>query len=183
MKIVIVLNTSWNIYNFRLGLVKALLAEGHTVFAVAPPDEYSVKLEKIGCEYIQVRMDSRGINPLKDLGFLLELLFVYKRIKPDIILHYTIKPNIYGTIAARLLGIPVVNNVCGLGTAFLQRNFLSKIAVTLYKIAFRTSGKVFFQNKEDRAFFEKKRIVKRNQTEVLPGSGIDIEYFKPGKRV
>jgi len=182
MKIAIVLNTSWNIYNFRLGLVKALLAEGHTVFAVAPQDEYSARLEETGCEYIPVRMDSRGINPLKDLGLLAELLFLYRGIKPDIILHYTIKPNIYGTLAARLLGIPVINNVCGLGTAFLQRNFLSKIAITLYKIAFRISGKVFFQNKEDRAFFEKKRIVKRNQTEVLPGSGIDIEYFKPGKK-
>ncbi len=179
MKIAIVLNTSWNIYNFRLGLVKALLSEGHEVVAIAPHDEYSSKLESIGCTYMPVKMDSRGINPFKDLALFFELLLLYKKSKPDIILHYTIKPNIYGTIAARLLRIPAVNNVCGLGTAFIRQNFLSKLAQVMYRFAFSTSDKIFFQNEEDRSFFEEKKIIRSIQAETLPGSGIDLEKFKP----
>ena len=177
MKVAIVLNTSWNIYNFRMGLVKALLEKGHTVYAIAPRDEYSQKLEKIGCQYVPVRMDSRGINPLKDLALIVELFLIYRRIRPDINLHYTIKPNIYGTLASTLLGIPAVNNVCGLGTAFLQKSFLSKIAIALYRITFRSSRMVFFQNKEDQDFFEKRNIVLAHQSQVLPGSGIDPDQF------
>jgi len=179
MKIAIVLNTSWNIYNFRLGLLKALRANGHEVLAIAPRDDYSDKLIEEGCTFIPVKMDSRGINPLKDLGLLMELYFIYRKVQPDIILHYTIKPNIYGTLAARMLNLPVINNVCGLGTAFIQKNFLSRIAQTLYRFAFRTSNKVFFQNEEDRMFFEEKNIVKKQQCETLPGSGINPEIFKP----
>jgi len=177
MRIVIVLNTSWNIYNFRLGLVRALLEKGHEVHAVAPHDEYSAKLEEQGCVYHPVKMDSRGINPAKDIALTFELFGIYKRIKPDVILHYTIKPNIYGTFAASLLKIPVVNNVCGLGTAFIQKNVVSLIAFGLYKLAFRSPHKIFFQNNDDREFFEKKKIVRKTQSEVLPGSGIDIERF------
>ncbi len=183
MKIAIVLNTSWNIYNFRLGLVKKLISEGNSLYAIAPHDDYSEKLENIGCSYFPVRMDSRGINPLKDLALLFELFSIYRKLRPDVILHYTIKPNIYGTMAARLLGIPVINNVCGLGTAFLKKNILSKLVVTLYKIAFRSSGKIFFQNNEDKKFFEKVKIVRKDQSEVLPGSGIDPEIFKPAGRI
>ena len=183
MKIAIVLNTSWNIYNFRLGLVKKLITKGNSVYAIAPHDEYSEKLENIGCRYIPIRMDSRGINPLKDIALIVELFAIYRKIKPDVILHYTIKPNIYGTMAARLLGIPVINNVCGLGTAFLKKNILSKVAATLYKIAFRSSRKIFFQNDEDKIFFEKAKIVRKDQAEVLPGSGIDPEIFKSSGRI
>lgn len=181
MRIAIVLNTSWNIYNFRQGLVKALLAAGNEVYAIAPHDEYSKKLTKLGCKFVPVTMDSRGINPIKDLALTHELYSIYKRVKPDIILHYTIKPNIYGTFAASLLKIPVVNNVCGLGTAFLNKNLMSLLAIGMYKMAFRTARKIFFQNEDDKEFFEKKSIVKKGQSEVLPGSGIDITHFTPGK--
>lgn len=180
MKIAIVLNTSWNIYNFRLGLVKALLEEGHEVYAIAPHDEYSEKLESLGCKYYPVKMDSRGINPIKDLALTYELYTIYKKINPDVILHYTIKPNIYGTFAASALKIPVVNNVCGLGTAFLQKNLVSLFAIGLYKLSFRSARKIFFQNDDDKHFFEEKRIVKKGQSEVIPGSGIDINRFIPG---
>ena len=179
MKIAIVLNTSWNIYNFRLGLVKALLAEGHEVVAIAPADEYTSKLVKAGCLYEEVKMDSRGANPIKDLSLIFELFRIYKRQKPDIILQYTIKPNIYGTFAATLLRIPVINNVCGLGTAFLNKNLVSKIAIALYKLAFRFPKLVFFQNNDDKEFFLKSKIIKKVNFDVLPGSGIDINEFVP----
>ena len=179
MKIAVVLNTSWNIYNFRKGLVLSLLDKGNEVIAIAPKDAYSGKLEALGCEYIPVKMDSRGANPLKDFLLIIELYGIYKKIKPDVILHYTIKPNIYGTIAASMLGIPVINNVCGLGTMFLKDNLVSRVAVTLYKIAFRFPKKIFFQNKDDRDLFIEKNIVSSDVCDLLPGSGINTEEFKP----
>jgi len=179
MRIAIVINTSWNIYNFRKGLIKNLLKQGHEVFAIAPQDDYSEKLKNLGCHYVPVSLDNKGSNVKKDFIFLLDLYFIYKKIKPDIILHYTIKPNVYGTIAAYLRGIPCINNVSGLGTVFLRDNWTSKIALTLYKIAFLFPKKVFFQNKDDKALFIKKRLIKRELTDILPGSGIDLNHFKP----
>src|SRR5690606_34874664 len=107
-----------------------------------------------------VRMDSRGANPIKDSALIAELFFIYRKIKPDIILHYTIKPNVYGTLAASILRIPVINNVCGLGTVFLKNNLVSFIAIALYKISFRFARKVFFQNPEDMKLFVSKKMVR-----------------------
>ena len=179
MKIAVVLNTSWNIYNFRLNLVKALLEEGHEVIAIAPKDEYSSKLVEAGCVYEEVKMDSRGANPIKDIALTVELFRIYKRQRPDVILQYTIKPNIYGTFAASALKIPVINNVCGLGTAFLNKNLVSRIAITLYKLAFRFPKLVYFQNDEDKEFFIKSKIINKTKSDVLPGSGVDLKRFSP----
>ena len=179
MKIAIVLNTSWNIYNFRMGLIRSLQARGYEVHAIAPEDNFSQLLVDSGCIYHKVRMDSRGANPLKDLGLIFELRSIYKKIKPDIICHYTIKPNIYGTVAARTLKIPVINNVCGLGTVFLKDNLISRIAIAMYRFAFRTPRKVFFQNQDDYQLFLEKKLVKKRLADVVPGSGIDLNHFKP----
>jgi glycosyltransferase involved in cell wall biosynthesis len=179
MKIAVVLNTSWNIYNFRLNLIKSLLGEGHEVVAVAPKDEYTPELIAAGCTYEEVKMDSRGANPLKDLALTFELFRIYKRQRPDVVLHYTIKPNIYGTFAASALKIPVINNVCGLGTAFINKNLVSKIALRLYKLAFRFPKLVYFQNDDDKEFFQNANIIKDIQSDVLPGSGVDLDKFIP----
>ena len=179
MKVAIVLNTSWNIYNFRLGLVRELIGQGHEVHAIAPHDEYSSKLVDEGCIYHEVKMDSRGANPIKDFALTIELYGIYKRLKPDVILHYTIKPNIYGTFAASLLKIPAVNNVCGLGTSFLNKDLVSWIAIKLYKLAFRFPKLIFFQNQDDRNFFLENKIVNPEIADILPGSGIDLHRFQP----
>ncbi|HAA15808.1 MAG TPA: glycosyltransferase family 1 protein [Cytophagales bacterium] len=179
MRVAIVLNTSWNIYNFRMSLVKALQDQGVDVHAVAPLDSYSSKLEEAGCSFHKVRMDSRGANPIKDAALIAELFLIYKRIKPDIILHYTIKPNIYGTIAARMAGIPMINNVCGLGTVFLKQNLVSWFAIQMYKVAFRYPKKIFFQNNDDRNLFLEKKLVTSSVVEVIPGSGINLQHFMP----
>lgn len=179
MKVAIVLNTSWNIYNFRMNLVKALQDAGHEVHTIAPHDEYSELLEKAGCIHHNVWMDSRGANPIKDSALILELFFIYKRIRPDAILHFTIKPNVYGTLAAALLNIPCYNNVCGLGTVFLKKGLVSWIAKALYKIAFLFPEKVFFQNPEDMDLFLKEKLIKGTQTDLVPGSGVDLSRFQP----
>ena len=179
MKIAVVLNTSWNIYNFRKGLIQSLMDKGNQVITIAPKDQYTYKLMDMGCRHIPVKMDSRGASPLKDFLLILELYWIYKKIQPDVILHYTIKPNIYGTIAASLLRIPVINNVCGLGTMFLKDNLVSRVAISLYRIAFRFPKKIFFQNKDDKKLFLKRRIVSKKVCGLLPGSGIDTDHFAP----
>lgn len=181
MRVAIVLNTSWNIYNFRTGLIKSLITKGYEVHAIAPRDEYSPKLIDLGCVYHEVKMDSRGANPVKDSLLILELWSIYRNVNPDVILHYTIKPNIYGSFAASFLNIPVINNVCGLGTSFLNENLVSKIALKLYKWAFRTPKLVYFQNTDDLNFFVKNDLIRKEQTDLLPGSGINLERFKPLK--
>src|SRR4051812_19286313 len=125
MRIAIVLNTSWNIFNFRMNFIQTLIAEGYEVHTIAPFDDYSHLLEEAGCIYHPLKMDSRGANPIKDSALIIELYSIYRKIRPDIILHYTIKPNVYGTLAAAMLKIPVINNVCGLGTVFLKDDMVS----------------------------------------------------------
>ncbi len=179
MKVAIVLNTSWNIYNFRMNFVKTLLEKGYEVHTVAPLDDFTHYLTEAGCHHHAVKMDSRGINPLKDLGLIVELWSIYRNIRPDIILHYTIKPNVYGALAASFLGIPVINNVCGLGTVFLKKNLVSAVAILLYRWTFRFPKKVFFQNPDDRDLFISKKLIAPATADLLPGSGIDLARFVP----
>lgn len=162
-----------------MNFVKALLAKGYEVHTIAPQDDYTHYLIDAGCIHHAIRMDSRGANPIKDSALIIELYSIYKKVKPDIILHYTIKPNVYGTIAATLLRIPVVNNVCGLGTVFLKNNLVSAFAILLYKLTFRFPKKVFFQNPEDLKLFLAKKLVPAHTADLLPGSGIDLEKFSP----
>jgi glycosyltransferase involved in cell wall biosynthesis len=179
MKIAIVLNTSWNIYNFRMNFIRSLQAQGHEVHTVAPIDDYTHFLTEEGCTHHAVRMDSRGANPIKDAALIVELWSIYRRLRPDIVLHYTIKPNVYGSLAAGLLGIPVINNFCGLGTVFLRDNLVSAIAIFLYRVSFRFATRVFFQNPDDLALFLNKKLVSGEKTDLIPGSGIDLNRFRP----
>src|SRR5690606_33590725 len=179
MKIAVVVNTSWNLYNFRMNFVKALLAQGHEVHTIAPLDQYTRILRQAGCIHHELKMDTRGANPFRDAGLILEMFRIYRRVKPDVVLHYTIKPNIYGTLAAAMLRIPVINNVCGLGTAFLRKNLVSVVATLLYKVSFRFARKVFFQNPDDLKLFVGKKLVRDSAADLVPGSGIDLKKFKP----
>lgn len=162
-----------------MNFITALMDCGHEVHTIAPFDDYTRHLKDAGCNFHEVKMDSRGANPIKDSALIYELYTIYKRVNPDIILHYTIKPNVYGTLAASLLGIPVVNNVCGLGTAFLKRNIVSLFATMLYKVSFRFADRVFFQNSEDLKLFIDKKLVAAHTVDLLPGSGIDLKHFQP----
>ena len=183
MKIAIVLNTSWNIYNFRLGLIRSLINQGHELIAIAPVDDYTKKVIQAGCSFERITMDSRGANPVKDMGLIIELFRIYRRVRPDIILHFTVKPNIYGTFAARMLKIPTINNVCGLGTVFLNKGLISVIAKIMYKMAFRYPNKVLFQNDEDLNLFIREKLIREEKTDLVPGSGLDLQKFQPGKKV
>jgi len=175
--IALLVNTSWNIYNFRMNIVKALTDQGYEVLCIAPQDSYSMKLVSDQVKYIPVKMENRGVNPWRDFLLFLSLWKLFRTHQPGVILQFTIKPNIYGSMAARLAGIPVINNVSGLGTVFLNDNLSSKVAMALYKMAFRSPFKVFFQNSEDRDLFVNKGLVKNEITQVIPGSGVNLNRF------
>jgi glycosyltransferase involved in cell wall biosynthesis len=177
VRIAIVINTSWNIYNYRKGLIESLLKIDCEVLAIAPPDKYSDRLKELGCQFVPVKMDNKGINPLKDIVLFFKLLQVYRNSKADFILHYTIKPNVYGTLAAACVGIPCISNVSGLGTAFIRKGILLEIVKYLYRFAFRFPRRVFFQNKDDRELFLSFQLVAKERTGLLPGSGINLEQF------
>ncbi len=162
-----------------MNFVKALLEQGYEVHTIAPKDDYTHYLSEAGCIHHVIKMDSRGANPIKDSALIIELFSIYRKVRPDIILHYTVKPNVYGTIAAALLRIPVVNNVCGLGTVFLKKNLVSAVAILLYKLTFRFPKKVFFQNPEDLKLFLDRKLVPADTADLLPGSGIDLQKFSP----
>ena len=181
MRIAIVINTSWNIFNFRLSLIKALLAEGHEVVAIAPKDAYSERLKAMGCQFVPLAME-QGTNPFTDMLLIWRLYKTYKNVRPDVVLHYTIKPNIYGAIAAHWAGIPAINNVSGLGTVFITKDYISSIALRLYQFSFKYPVKVFFQNQDDRRLFLRNKLVRASITEVLPGSGINLREFVPADK-
>jgi glycosyltransferase involved in cell wall biosynthesis len=178
--IVISINASWNIVNFRLGLIRALQADGHRVIALAPHDAYSRRFAELAVEYRAIEMDKKGLSPLADLRLLRSYRRILRELGADIFLGYTAKPNIYGSLAAQSLGMRVINNVSGLGTAFLRGGWLLRVVSALYRRAFRRSARVFFQNPEDRDLFVAKRLVRPDQTGLLPGSGIDLGRFSPG---
>lgn len=160
-----------------MGLIRELLKLGHTVVTIAPQDDYSKKLEEEGCHFVSISMDNTGSNPFRDYSLFKQLKAVYQQQKPDIAFHYTVKPNIYGTLAAKSLGIPVINNVSGLGTVFLSRSISSWIAKKLYQHAFAKADLVFFQNADDQEAFLSQIDLPKLNMDLLPGSGINLTAF------
>ncbi len=179
MHVAIVLNTSWNLYNFRRGLIDALQEAGHTVTLIAPEDEHSAPLRELGYNLITVRMDRRGIHPGRDLAYLRELYRVYREVRPAVVLHFTVKPNIYGTVAAHLLGIRAVNTVSGLGTVFLKKGAVSWVAQQLYRTTFRWADRVLFHNPDDHDLFVARGLVAADRAAVVPGSGVNVHHYSP----
>lgn len=177
--IVISANSSWNIVNFRAGLIRALGNEGYRIVVAAPQDEQTSKLGEIGANFVDVPMNSSGLSVAEDLRLLLRYLKVFRKFRPIAYLGFTAKPNIYGSLAARVVGAKVINNVSGLGTVFIKRGLLTTLLAQLYRFSFRSSATIFFQNRDDMELFINSRTVRRQQAELLPGSGVDLERFKP----
>ncbi len=182
MKIVFSSNISWSIYNFRKGLLQSLQNNGHEIFTVAAKDDYSQKLTDLGFNFSHIDINNNSKNPIEDIKLVLQYYKIYKRIKPNVICHNAIKPNIYGTIAAGLLGIPVVNNISGLGTLFIKQSISTKIAKILYRISQRNATKVFFQNQDDLELFINSKLIREDKCIIIPGSGVDTNKFRPVKR-
>lgn len=177
-------NTSWYLYNFRASTIRRLLADGYRVVCLSPRDDYSQKLiDDLGCEWLPLVMDNYGSNPFRDAGLVSQFWRYYRALKPVVALHFTVKNNVYGTWAARALGVPAINNVSGLGTAFIRDGLVSAIVRMLYWASQRLAHRVFCQNEEDLALLLDNKLVPEQRLELLPGSGVDLDRFNPGLRV
>ena len=175
-------NAFWNIANFRASLVEALVSRGYRVMIAAPGQDESWA-SKRGAEAVGIAMERSGLNPLKDLLLLLTYRELMQSYRPSVFLGFTAKPNIYGSMAARIAGVSSLPNVSGLGTAFINPGPLSALVGLLYRIAFRACPIVFFQNPDDRDLFVARRIVRAEQARLLPGSGVNLEYFQPPSEI
>jgi glycosyltransferase involved in cell wall biosynthesis len=174
--ILILVNHDVVIYNFRLELVERLLADGYEVHISSPYGERIDELIALGAVYHEITIDRHGMNPVKDFFILMEYKKLCFSIRPIAVLGYTIKPNIYGAMVAKWVGVPFIANITGLGTAVENDTWKQKITVLLYKIAFTKVQRVFFQNKENREFFRRNRIA-LDKYKLLPGSGVNLDRY------
>lgn len=175
--IIITSNTSWYLYNFRKNTILSLIDNGYNVIALAPKDEYSSKLEELGATFVHINIDQGGTNPVKDLNTFYEFYKIYSKHKASVTLNFTPKNNIYGTLAAKLNGVKVINNIAGLGMVFINDSMTAKLAKLLYKVSQSKADKIFFQNEDDRALFLEHKLAAVEITDRLPGSGVDLTRF------
>ena len=172
-------NAGWYLWNFRRTLMNRMETEGFHVSAVCSPDEYTERLSQ-NFQHYPIRILQRvGMNPFADGLLFFEYLWQYMRLKPDLVLNFTIKPNIYSSLACRVLGIPCISTVTGLGYAFGKESHLKRLVVFLYRIALVDNKKVIFQNEDDRDLFVREGIIPVGQTELVAGSGVDMNRFSP----
>ncbi|MEM0908586.1 MAG: glycosyltransferase, partial [Pseudomonadota bacterium] len=175
----LVANTAWNLANFRQGLIERLIHRRHRVIAVAPADEAMATLSAMGCETVDLPMDQAGRSPLKEAQLFARLIRIVRQVRPNVMLTYTIKPNIYGSVAAALSGVPTVATVTGLGTAFVGGGRLEDLVRPLYRLALKHPRTVFFQNADDLALFEGAGLVRAGRSALVPGSGVNLRRFVP----
>jgi glycosyltransferase involved in cell wall biosynthesis len=180
-KILLVANTSWSMVKFRVGLMKRLVEEGYDVTVLAPKDDYSEEIKILGCHYVDLEMDNKGSSIFNDFKMMRKLYHIYKKLAPDLIFHYTIKPNIYGTLAAKKAGIKSIAVITGLGYTFIHDNLTAKIAKKLYKKSLKHAQQVWFINVEDKNKFLLAQLLDENKMYLLPSEGIDTDKFAPLK--
>lgn len=176
MKVLIFANNDIGLYQFRRELILSLLKE-HQVLISLPDGEMVRPLEEMGCQFIDTPVDRRGINPATDFKLFARYMKMLRQYKPDLVVTYTIKPNVYGGLACRLLGIPYVANITGLGTAFQKQGLLRKLVVFLNRAALKKAKVVFFENSANMGIFQQEKIVTPEQCRLLNGAGVNLEHF------
>jgi galacturonosyltransferase len=177
MKIALIANSSSGLYNFRRDLILRMKSDDNEVTAITPLENRVEQLRGLGIRLIETDVDRRGLNPFHDLSLFLQYLRILKIEKPDQVVTYTIKPNIYGGIACRLRGIPYAANITGLGTAFENKGILRRIATILNKVALKRAKCVFFENSESLNLFVEERIIRIDQAVLLNGAGVNLDHF------
>lgn len=176
-KILILANNSGGLYRFRKELIEKMIEEGHQVYASTPFDDNIDDLKEIGVSIIETPINRRGMNPVKDFGLLVTYFKMIKKVKPDLIMTYTIKPNLYGGTVARILNKQYAINITGLGTAFQNEGFLKKMVVTWYKFVCKKVKVVFFENVGNKEVFTSNKILKEDKCICLNGAGVNLEDF------
>src|SRR5690554_119814 len=176
-KIMVLSNEPNSTYNFRKELLKSLIDKKYEVYLAMPYGKRVEDFKEMGIKFVETNLNRRGTNPFSDFRLYKQYKKIMKDIKPDIVLTYTIKPNIYGGLAARKLKIPYMANITGLGTAVENRGILQKGTTFLYKRAFKNIDVVFFQNNENKKFFEERKLSKGKHL-LLPGSGVNLSLYR-----
>jgi glycosyltransferase involved in cell wall biosynthesis len=172
-------NSLWNIHNFRGRLLERLTDAGYAVAVAAPPEDAGRDGPTRWQAQHSLTINSDGLSPIRDGLLVLAYLRLLRRTRPVAYLSFTAKPNIYGALAAGLMGVPALPNVSGLGTAFINGGALQRLISLMYRAAFRRAPVVFFQNGEDRDLFVCRKLVRPDQARLLPGSGVDLQHFQP----
>ncbi len=180
-RIVIVANTTWNIYNFRQNIIRKLIREGHEVIVMAPVDKFITYTESIReVTHIPIRHLHRdSVNPFQDLRLIVEFIRLYRKFRPDLVIHYTVKPNIYGGLAARILGIRSIGVITGLGYSLMHEGWINTVTRFLYKLALPHHRKVIFENNDDKLLFQKAGLISSAKSVSIKGCGVDTAYFSP----
>ena len=186
LKILLFANTDWYLYNFRLSLAKDLRAQGHEIILLSPPGSFQKHLQENGFQWISFPFSRQGINPFYEIWTLWQLIRIYHKVRPDIVHHFTIKPVIYGSLAAHLLRIRrIINSITGLGHLFIDSSPVTRLlrilAKQLYRISLRNTQAIF-ENPEDRDIFIKNRLLKTEQSHLILGTGVDVEKFRPSNK-
>ena len=177
MKILILTNYDVGLYQFRRELIEELL-KSHAVYISLPYGELVEPLKVMGCQFIDTPLERRGMNPFKDGKLFLTYRKLFRQVKPDLVIAYTIKPNVYGGFAARIARIPYAVNITGLGTAFQSRGMLRKVVTQMYKLGCKKAKVVFFENAENRQIFLEEHIVREQPTCLLNGAGVNLEHYR-----
>lgn len=178
-RVIFARNTSRYLYSHQLHTLKAFLGAGCEVFTLTPDDAFADNLAEAGCRTLFLPMVPSSKNPLREALTAAAFLRVYRKVRPHAAFHYTIKCNLYGGFAAASLGIPYINNVCGLGSAFASEGPLNRLARTAYRLTQRRAAQVFFQSPADLEYMRDRDLVTETQALLLPGSGVDLERFHP----
>lgn len=178
MKILIVTNSSSGLYKFRKELIKKLINKGNYVKIITPFNGFIDELEKLGCEFINIKIDRRGKNIFKEISLFLKYKQLIKKENPDIIISYTIKPNIYCGLISRIYKKDFFPNITGVGSIFQKESILKKLVCFTYRISLKKSKKIFFENEYNNKIFIKEKICTKNNSIILNGAGVNLEEFK-----
>lgn len=177
MRVLILANNDVGLYQFRKELIEELLKTNEVDISL-PYGELVEPLKEMGCTFIDTPFERRGINPIKDMGLVKKYFSITGKHKPDLVITYTIKPNIYGGFACRMKKIPYAINITGLGTAFQNDGMLKKLVTLMYKVSLKKAKVVFFENVENKQLFIDLGIIKEEQTCLLNGAGVNLEHYK-----
>ncbi len=172
-KVLILANLDMGLYNFRKELLERLISDGYEVHISLPMGPRVKDMEQMGCHYIETPVDRRGMNPIADLKLFFEYEKILKQVKPDVVLTYTIKPNIYGGLACRMAKVPFLSNITGLGSAVHNGGIVAKLLMMLYRMSAKYASCLFFQNSQNLEFFKEQKAIANNHV-LLPGSGVNI---------
>lgn len=176
MKVLILTNHQLGLYKFRKELLEALIGKGYRVYVSVPEDKFTHELRQIGCKVIHNKnLDRRGTNPIQELRLVRYFCRLVEKVSPDLVLTYTIKPNIYGGIACAKMKVPYIANITGLGTSIQNGGVLQALTLTVYKFGLNKAKKIFFQNDGDQSYMLEHGIVNKKRVDAVPGSGVNTD--------